>query len=582
MSSAIRSIYSSPKLLLNLIGSRYALSNQALILFAIPVAMVGLIFDPGQSQRPLTLHLLFTVVGYVAVVIPLLIARKFLPDAPRKSRPIAILLVFLVAGIIRGLSLIAVGEATVGIADAEVSYRFFGAPSFTVVTMSLAAILSANDRLYKESLQRLSDERQQLQLSSLGESAKVQLQREELLSKVEAILDPALRKIQQTLHESDNNTKDAVSSLTATVDYVIRPLTKEVAETRDEIQAVMPLTTLREKAPLPSRISLGEFLPAPLGSLFIAANVLPVSLWVDPAQISWSIFALSILLVNLIVGSISKLTKQVMLTPVITGIVVPSIFALSLLPFLWIVPAIGSNFTTDQVIFFMIVGGSITAALFYAQLIQFQRELTLEKLAAVNLELQKLNAAIRQELWLNRRRLASILHGPIQAALYSAAMKLAQADKPSGALIAEVEADIEQALDQLSPDSKLNIESTKAELADLVEFWEGSCNIVLDADEALLRKVNQEPAAAEALIEIAREFVNNAIKHGKASKIDLAVKEKDGKVAISCLDDGQLSESNKPGFGSSLLSELAFTWSRTRTGNTTLAYAEIVLGRDNL
>jgi fumarate reductase subunit D len=94
------------KRLFQQVGSRYALSNPVLVLFLIPAFGVGLIFDQTRSDAPLEYRLLSATIGYIATITPLLIARIFLPNKPRPSRPALMMAIFLLAGLIRGLNFV--------------------------------------------------------------------------------------------------------------------------------------------------------------------------------------------------------------------------------------------------------------------------------------------------------------------------------------------------------------------------------------------------------------------------------------------------------------------------------------------
>jgi signal transduction histidine kinase len=228
-------------------------------------------------------------------------------------------------------------------------------------------------------------------------------------------------------------------------------------------------------------------------------------------------------------------------------------------------------------------GACVGGTTFAAQFAQLQRKATTENLTAVNLQLEILNASLRQELWLNRRRTASVLHGPVQAALFASAMKLSQEQKPTPELVAEVERDIAAALEKLNNPSNLEGENVSEVLNQIVEIWSDAAQISIEIPEALQTAITKAPLTSEALIEISREFITNAIKHGKASKVSLKVSRLDGaRIAIEVVDDGQgLPPGAKPGFGSKLLSELSLVWRQTREGNATLSYAEIVLGQQD-
>jgi signal transduction histidine kinase len=569
------------KRLLNQIGSRYALSNQVLLFFLLPAYGTGLIFESLRLETNFLERLMVSTGGYLATIAVLLIARRLLVGRQEKSRPGYVLAAFLVAGFARGVVILALDVSTGQHNVGEELFRLLGGPIFTFVTLTLSAVLASNYQRHRESLAALADERYRLQIRSAGIRAKVQIQREELLEKVRSLLDPAIAKIQASL--SGTSSTEAVSSLRSTVDDVVRPLSIEVAEASDELEAESGKAEIREKAPIPKTIFLGEFL-VPLWAGFITSIVLvPVAFLFETPLNSLLILLAIFFSMFLGLGLIQKLTIKLPVPPVLASVVIPLLNAASLTTFYLIAPAMSWAVSTEQIHALLLFGLSVGGTTFAAQFAQLQRKATTEKLVAVNLQLEILNASLRQELWLNRRRTASVLHGPVQAALFASAMKLSQEQKPTPELVAEVERDIAAALEKLNNPSNLEGENVSEVLNQIVEIWSDAAQISIEIPEALQTAITKAPLTSEALIEISREFITNAIKHGKASKVSLKVSRLDGaRIAIEVVDDGQgLPPGAKPGFGSKLLSELSLVWRQTRVGDSTMSYAEIVLGQEN-
>lgn len=567
--------------LLRQIGSRYALSNQTLLLFAIPAFGSGLIFDLLRLEGPLAVRVLATLAGYLATILPLLIARIFLPDRPRESKPVAIVLVFLFAGLIRGATLLGLGILNGEYEPGDEIFRLLGAPVFTFAMLSVSAILASNYRRHREALEELANERYRLQLRSAGIAAKVELQREELLQKIRSLVDPAIKKIQQSL---SGEGQSAVESLRATVDEVVRPLSLEVARSSDELELDAAKTKARERAQLPKQIILGDFLLPLWGTLIAVVALISVTFLIE-TPLNAILLLLSIFVTMFLgLGALQLATRNLAVPGPLAFVLVPVLYAVSLIPFQLLSPVVGWNVSQPQLWSLSIFGIILGASTFYAQLVQLQRRTTTERLAAVNQQLEILNAALRQELWLNRRRAASVLHGPVQAALYASAMKLSQAGEPSAKLVSEVESDIQTALEKLNNPSNLELESIRSVLEQIKDLWSDAAEIAIQIDQELERQIGRQPLAAEALLEIVREFVTNAIKHGKASRVDVSISRIDAhRFAIEVSDNGTgLKPGSGEGFGSKLLSELSLKWNQKRVGDTTLSYAEVVLGRDNL
>jgi len=581
MSDAYKPHRPTGKRLLNQIGSRYALSNQVLLFFLLPAYGTGLIFESLRRETNLLERFGVATAGYLATISVLLLARRLLKGKEVKSRPVFVLGVFLLSGLTRGVVILGLDVLTGQHQAGEELFRLLGGPIFTFVTLTLAAVLASNYQRHRESLAALADERYRLQIRSAGIRAKVQIQREELLEKVRSLLDPAIAKIQANL-TGQSSTK-AIDSLRSTVDDVVRPLSMEVAEASDELEAESGKAVIREKAPIPSRILLGEFIVPLWATLILAIILVPAAFLVEDAPNSFIILLTVSLLMFLGLGLFQGLTMKLPVPPFLASLVVPSLYAISLVPIYFVADLLQWNITVEQIHALLFFGACVGGTTFAAQFAQLQRKATTEKLVAVNLQLEILNASLRQELWLNRRRTASVLHGPVQAALFASAMKLSQEQKPTPALVAEVEQDISAALEKLNNPSNLEGEDISDLLNQIVEIWSDAADISIEIPAELEAAIVRAPLTSEALIEISREFITNAIKHGKASHVSLNVSRLDDlRIAIKVVDDGQgLPPGAKPGFGSKLLSELSLVWRQTREGNATLSYAEIVLGQQD-
>jgi len=581
MSDAYKPHRPTAKRLLNQIGSRYALSNQVLLLFFLPAYGTGLIFESLRRDTNLLEQFGVATAGYLATIAVLLLARRFLQGKKDNSRPFFILGVFLLSGFTRGVVILGLDVLTGQHQAGEEFFRLLGGPIFTFVTLTLAAVLASNYQRHLESLAALADERYRLQIRSAGIRAKVQIQREELLAKVRSLLDPAIAKIQANL--AGHSSTEAIDSLRSTVEDVVRPLSLEVAEASDELEAESGKAVIREKAPIPSRILLGEFILPLWASLILALILVPAAFLVEDPPNSLTILLTASLSMFFGLGLFHWLTMKLPVQPLLAALVVPSLYAISLIPMYFAADLLQWNVSVSQVHALLFFGACVGATTFAAQFAQLQRKATKERLVSVNLQLEILNASLRQELWLNRRRTASVLHGPVQAALFASAIKLSQEQQPTQALVAEVEQDISTALERLNNPSNLDGEDIAGLLNQIVEIWSDAAEITIEIPAELEAAITKQPLASEALIEISREFITNAIKHGKASNVSLEVSRLDDlRIAISVIDDGQgLPPGAKPGFGSKLLSELSLVWRQERVGDSTFSYAEIVLGQEN-
>ena len=565
------------KRLFQQVGSRYALSNPVLLLFLVPALGVGLIFDQTRTETSFEYRVLSTTVGYLATITPLLIARIFLPNKPRPSRPALIMGVFLVAGLVRGATLLEFSILSGQFQEGELLYRLVGGPLFTLISLILNAIVISNYSRHKEALVLLAAERLRLQVRSAGVLARVQQQQEELTAKVETLIRPAIRKIQDTF--SGDSSSEVISSLRNAADEVVRPLSREVAEGSDDLSFESEPAAVRVKSALPKRIILGEFL-LPFWAAIMSIGLLISStvLLETPVMAATTIFLIFALIFSF--GElVRRLTKKLEVPTWSGWVLVPVIYSFPLSAFFFIKPLLNMESTNAQISTLMFFEWSLGLLLFFAQLVQLQRRETTERLEDVNKQLEVISSRLSQELWLNRKRMAALLHGPVQASLYAAAMGMAQTTNPSAEYLARVQKDIESALSQLTNPNRLESETLLSVLNQIKDLWSDSVEIEINISPELEAAITNEPLTCDATIELTRELVTNAIKHGKASLVRVKIESVDsGRFSVEVMDNGVAPNPGAtPGYGTKVLNELSLNWERTRLGDTTRSYAQMVL-----
>lgn len=124
-----------------------------------------------------------------------------------------------------------------------------------------------------------------------------------------------------------------------------------------------------------------------------------------------------------------------------------------------------------------------------------------------------------QQLWAQRRRLAIILHGRVQAGLTSCALLLrAAATEPGGH--PELIDRVRRALGELNDlaDESAN-ETVRNRLADLAATWEGVAAVSIECQAAAERMLDEDHDSADAVVEAVRELLLNAVRHGMAGAI---------------------------------------------------------------
>ncbi len=570
------------KRLFQQVGSRYALSNPVLLLFLIPAFGVGIIFDQTRSDATFEYRLISAIIGYIATIVPLLIARIFLPNKPRPSRPALLMVVFALAGLIRGLTLLEFSILSGQFQEGEILYRLVGGPLFTLISLILNAIVVSNYARHKEALSMLAAERLRLQVRSAGVLARVQQQQEELSAKVESLIRPAIRKIQETLASASSAA--VIGSLRDAADEVIRPLSREVAEGQDDLNFENEPAAVRVKSALPKRVILGEFLiPFWAATMSIGLLVSSTVLLEEPAM-TLIVLTLIFALVFGFGRIVQALTYKLEIPTLAAWVLVPLVYTFPLSAFFVLKPILNMQSTDAQLFTMLFFEWNLGLLLFFAQLVQLQRRETTERLKDVNRQLEVISSRLSQELWLNRKRMAALLHGPIQAALYASAMGMAQTNNPTPDYLTKVQKDIETALEQLNNPNRLESETLLSVLNQIKELWSGSVEVEIEIPTELELAITNEPLTCEATIELARELVTNSIKHGQASKVKVTINQIDPtRFSVEVTDNGKAPlEGATPGYGTKVLNELSLNWERTRLGDTTRSYAEMVLAQDSV
>jgi signal transduction histidine kinase len=565
------------KRLFQQVGSRYALSNTVLLLFLIPAYGIGLIFDQTRSSATFDYRFLSATVGYIATIIPLLVARIFLPNKPRRSRPVLIMTIFMLAGLIRGATLLEFSILTGEFQEGELIYRLVGGPLFTLIALILNAILASNYARHKEALSLLAAERLRLQVRSAGVLARVQQQQEELVAKVETLIRPAIRKIQETF--TNESSAAVINSLKDAADEVVRPLSRQVAEGQDDLNFESEPAAVRVKSALPKRVFLGEFLIPFWAATMSFGLLLSSTVLLEKPGTAILVLALIFILIFSFGRIMQVLTYKLEVPTWAAWILVPATYAFPLSAFFLLKPLLNIQSNDAQISTMIFFEMNLGLVLFFSQLVQLQRRESTERLEEVNRQLEVISSRLSQELWLNRKRMAALLHGPVQASLYAAAMGMAQTNNPSPEYLSKVQQDIEAALEQLNNPNRLESETLLSVLNQIKDLWSDSVEISIAVPKELEQEITNEPLTCEATIELTRELVTNSIKHGKATKVEVKLSAiEPNRFSVEVSDNGLAPNPEiTPGYGTKVLNELSLNWERTRLGDTTRASAEMVL-----
>ena len=547
------------------IGSPYALSNETLIGAAIPVILSNLILDFGREQGSFASWLLIAVLGYLSVVAVLLLIRQLV--GAKRLPAVFYLLSFLVAGVVRGAVIYTTGRSLGAIPASEWQYRMLGSPLFILISLSLVAVLVSNSVRATNELKALQTSRLVLEQRLTSMRTEIAKLNAEVAGRVSGLISPVIQDLMAKITQArSSELKGEIKALRSTVDDVIRPLSLSIAENTDEIaepEIREAKVGLLQNYRLDVRLQVANQIVPFWSAALITLISTPAALifYQTDALTALVIFAFTTLLVLELASVALRTFKAKALFAFFIQLVVfatagfSSTFALNL------AELDAGLYPVARIVALTLVIG---LAMFIGQVRQTQRYESQAKAREVNEQLELLNSQARRELWLNRRRIATVLHGPVQAALYASAMRLAQSKRPTKKLIQSVNQDLESALEVLKFEraSSVNLRDV---LQQISEVWAGTCDIYFNVSKPAFQTTNRDANLSEAAIELIREAVSNAIKHGSASEVDIDVRLGDSLLEISVTNNGKAAVNRAgTGFGSKLYSELSHSWQLTK------------------
>jgi signal transduction histidine kinase len=533
----------------------------------------------------------------------LLLGALLLPQRPRAARPWVALGVYACAGVTRGL-VIAVLSASLGLVPApEWGFRVVGATVLGMCWFSLAAIIIDAWSRNQAVLDELSDREALAASQRANAESRLRQTRERINDTlVTRLVEMTSLLTMVAQRESDPLAARRIAhEMHATVADVVRPLSHALA-------APEPVA-LQSSRGRPRHIS--ERARRWLRSITVDALTIdpyhPVitALVVTPSAIPAAVRAgglvaglLSAGALGLVVYSVLAVARRwhathprtpgrwswipavaVYLIVGVSSALVSIVAALAVQD--WIGPAWISG---AQVLLILTPVAALGAALVSAE----DRRRTVgerEREAAVATA-EWTSHRVQQEAWAANRLLARELHGGVQSELTAAALRLeAWSQRPDPTTISDLLAQVRHALDHVrdlvdagiaSPplDPRTAIDSISAVWASLAEV---TSRIDDGAVDALLR----DEAATESVVEVVRESLSNAVRHGRATRVTILITTSPAPgrtlaIGVFVADNGVgVRTTARDGFGSRLFDQVCLSWDRVSQPGETRVSARI-------
>lgn len=184
-------------------------------------------------------------------------------------------------------------------------------------------------------------------------------------------------------------------------------------------------------------------------------------------------------------------------------------------------------------------------------------------------QLRHAAATARSVAYHEERRLSRALHGPVQAAVTSAAMRVEAGD------MAGAEQLLTDAIGHLDTGGDDQRGVARA-LDDIAAAWDGLCTVSVDVAPDAEEVIDADPPLASSVIDICTDACSNAVRHGDANHITVVARRSGDAVDLMVQDDGAPGEvAVLPGLGSATLDDVTLRWERRREGGSTVLRATL-------
>ena len=174
----------------------------------------------------------------------------------------------------------------------------------------------------------------------------------------------------------------------------------------------------------------------------------------------------------------------------------------------------------------------------------------------------------RQRLWAQRRRLAMALHGRVQANLTAAALVLSAAGdslEAGGSLDPAVIAQVRHTLTLAAWIDNAPPGAPRERLTSIADVWSGVLQVGLELRPQAEELLDVSRDVADAAVEVLREILLNAVRHGGAASARVVIGLDRGSMVCLRVAERRSGPrpsraSQEPGLGRSLIDSLAVDW----------------------
>lgn len=480
------------------------------------------------------------------------------------TRGVLALMWFAFAGIARS-GVVGVVFAVMGVTDTPLYWaRLAGGLGAGLTVLALMSFVVGEARQSARIASDLRERQEQLALTAERVIADIDVMEDEAMTRVRTRIVEALLQAGAT---------GSPQQLERVATDIVRPLSHELAQATPTWR-VPQMNTERDRVRWPEAIkqmtSGAPFLPITTVSVIALFSL---SNYIVRLGLVGALASLAVLIVvgTLVLRGVNRLLARILpgrpallrviltlTTALAAGLVVGSIVGV----------VASSLFTpSDNFEQRIVTGVALLMPLFGIPLglgraVVNQLQANVSELRATDARLSREVSRLCMHQWSTQRSLARALHGPVQAMIAASAAQVTNGGDPHR-IIAQLH---DQLSEQLDPHSVRNSDADWREALQRVQvLWQGLCEVRTNIDDAAAHQMDIDRVGSAIAMEIVSEAVSNAVRHGKASAVEVSMAVNGGLLDLTIANDGLQPAAKEPGLGTQLLQECALAWRREAT-----------------
>ncbi len=560
------------------IGSRFAFSWQLMLLILANYILNGRLFGGVDLVAGGPPSFVFDIYNAVSVV-TVLFVFSFIPFANNFTKSITAFT--LASAISNFLPAFALPYLYSTVDASSENYRSFlliattgflqmilvqGLLTILLASFSESRIARKNIAIEQTKLKHLK-ENYQTQLAEITQRLEVDVR-----SKLDELLSNLLSKI-----DNRRKPKELAALVGETLNEGVRPLSWEIESNPDEdidLSKVKPIKfSLRERFAF--KVELSKATSVSSATFLLVIYDLPLILFVfgiEAVPLGIVTIAISAAGMFLVTRLFAKYKIYSWLAVVLMGLVAGLLGS----SFLFI-RLLSGGLSTE----FYEIGVVVSFAQIYFAVTWFKTTLELRafsigRVQELNEQLKVLVSTLRQSTWLQKQKLARMVHGPVQTSLFAVYLELNQADSLADSTrgqLAEKVRMASQALDQA--DESVKLPFTKA-LDQLTEGWGDNLEFKIRLESEVARRIDSSEVGKACAIETLREAINNAAKYG-TGRVEVDINSVADELVSIQVRNGIATKSLSaaPGYGSTVLDQVTHEW-ELKTENDQAVFTALV------